>query len=382
MKIVFICGSLELGQDGVGDYVRRLGIAIIKQGHQAEAIALNEKKNQSDIIENQYINEFGLRVLRIPHIWSDDKRFQYARKFINDFKPEWISLQFVPYSFNNKGFIFNLGKQLKNLGMHYQWHIMIHELWVGRDENTGWKRILESKLQELLIIRMMGKLSPLVIHTHLPIFYNKLTKRRYTVKELPLFSNIEINNNTNKHNNANVFRVGFFSQAETNEAMMGFLNALGAEIARYNLEFEILLIGGSERHMIAVGEVLESVKNVIKPIKHTGFLGSDEISSAIQGCTIGITPIPRHALGKSGSVAAFMTHGIPVAAPNVHFLYNPATIGFFSDEMCKAIITGADFSEIAHAKNAAPAVSNKIELNTIAKTFLNDLANHNSELTN
>ena len=43
MKLIFICGSLEPGRDGVGDYTRRLAGELIRQGHQIAIIALNYK---------------------------------------------------------------------------------------------------------------------------------------------------------------------------------------------------------------------------------------------------------------------------------------------------------------------------------------------------
>ena len=42
MRIVFICGSLEPGRDGVGDYVRHLAVAVAQQGHETAAVALRD----------------------------------------------------------------------------------------------------------------------------------------------------------------------------------------------------------------------------------------------------------------------------------------------------------------------------------------------------
>ena len=42
MKIAFLCGSLEPGFDGVGDYVRMLASEVIVQGHQAVIVAIND----------------------------------------------------------------------------------------------------------------------------------------------------------------------------------------------------------------------------------------------------------------------------------------------------------------------------------------------------
>jgi hypothetical protein len=40
LNIVFLCGSLQPGRDGVGVYTRRLAGEVIRQGHQASIISL------------------------------------------------------------------------------------------------------------------------------------------------------------------------------------------------------------------------------------------------------------------------------------------------------------------------------------------------------
>jgi hypothetical protein len=43
MKIVFVCGSVEIGRDGVGDYTRQLGLELLNQGHEVRIIGINDK---------------------------------------------------------------------------------------------------------------------------------------------------------------------------------------------------------------------------------------------------------------------------------------------------------------------------------------------------
>jgi hypothetical protein len=42
MNIVFICGCLEPGVDGVGDYSRRLAGELIRMGNKVQLISLND----------------------------------------------------------------------------------------------------------------------------------------------------------------------------------------------------------------------------------------------------------------------------------------------------------------------------------------------------
>ena len=60
LKVLFICGGLHPGADGVGDYVRRLAAELICQGHLAGIIALNDAHTNLEI--NDYQQEGGLRI--------------------------------------------------------------------------------------------------------------------------------------------------------------------------------------------------------------------------------------------------------------------------------------------------------------------------------
>src|SRR4030081_3934353 len=108
MKIVFICGGLEPGRDGIGDYTHQLATELIKKGHTVSAIALNDKyvkilKKEERLTNHDFI------ALRLPSNWKSAQRYKYAKDWIDSFDPEWLSLQFGPYSFNKKGLPFNLG---------------------------------------------------------------------------------------------------------------------------------------------------------------------------------------------------------------------------------------------------------------------------------
>jgi Trk K+ transport system NAD-binding subunit len=54
MKIAFICGSLEPGRDGVGDYTRRLAGELVKQQHEVLVIAFNDRQIKDTLKAVQY----------------------------------------------------------------------------------------------------------------------------------------------------------------------------------------------------------------------------------------------------------------------------------------------------------------------------------------
>src|ERR1700730_16908643 len=115
MKIIFICGSLEPGRDGVGDYTRRLAGKLILLGHDAAAVALNDPHIQDELAGTQPVDGVTVPVLRMPSAMDAKLRFQRVKEWIEPFRPGWISLQFVPYAFHPKGLPLLLGKRLKGL---------------------------------------------------------------------------------------------------------------------------------------------------------------------------------------------------------------------------------------------------------------------------
>jgi len=68
-------------------------------------------------------------------------------------------------------------------------------------------------------------------------------------------------------------------------------------------------------------------------------------------------------------VAAFLAHGIPVAAPNVDEYHDPTEIGFFSKNMRSSILLTPDLSNLEKAKVSAESARNEIHMSNIAKTF-------------
>ncbi|MEP6747112.1 MAG: hypothetical protein ABJB86_05285 [Bacteroidota bacterium] len=371
MKILFICGALEPGRDGVGDYTRRLAGAIGLMGHEATVIALYDPYVIEETIADQLSDGQSVHVLRIPQQSTGVSRWLRVQEWTNAFKPEWISLQFVPYAFHPKGMPFSLGRELQKLlidGRRLQ--IMFHETWIGAD-GINLKRRLTAAVQKNIIRKMLKLLQPGIVHTQLPATVKNLETIVRSIKPLQLFSNIEVAGQCQKFD-PSTLRAGFFSQADASPAVISFLQDLGRNAAASGLRLELLFIGGDPARMKAAGETLSKTNN-FKNVLYSGFLPPEGISAALQSCTVGITLVPRHALGKSGSVAAFLQHGIPVAAPVIYPGIDPNEIGFFSGELCSAILLMPDLNALALAGKAAINAKNEIGLTVIAKIFIEDI---------
>jgi hypothetical protein len=75
MRILFVCGSLEPVNDGVGDYTRRLCGELVRTEIDAQIISLCNLKVICLTSQNQFIEEKHVGVYRIPMAPSNDQRF-------------------------------------------------------------------------------------------------------------------------------------------------------------------------------------------------------------------------------------------------------------------------------------------------------------------
>jgi glycosyltransferase involved in cell wall biosynthesis len=365
MRIIFLCGSLEPGRDGVGDYSRRLARELVKQGHQVSLAAINDMHLLKDSKHSQQDMDEDFQTLRLSSFTSWQKRMDTLRIFIHQLSPDWISLQYVPFSFQNKGLPIFLAGKLKKVSIGVKWHIMFHELWVG---NAVLKLRILGAIQKLLIENMLRTIKPDVVHTHLPIYYKDLVGLSVKVKELPLFSNFS-ENITTVEEEPNIFRVAFFNQVTQNPRVFDFLVDLCHLSDERKLHFEILLIGSSTGPLAAFSERIASIHCLQNKIKCVGFVEEELVPQVLKSCNIGVSPMSFSELGKSGTTAAFLAQGIPIAVP----ISDEKGIPFFNPELLDVLVTEPDWDKIKRAGAAAKQLKDHLSVSRIAKKLLVDL---------
>jgi len=152
VRIVFLCGSLDPGRDGVGDYTRRLAGELIRQGVACRAIALNERALTQPVEEVQASEGTHSSVLRLPASLSWRERAWRAKAWISEFQPDWVSLQFVPFGFQKKGLPFGLIRVVDGIAGAAKRHVMFHELWLGSAKGSSFKHRAWGGLQRVIIL--------------------------------------------------------------------------------------------------------------------------------------------------------------------------------------------------------------------------------------
>ncbi len=374
MNIVFICGSLEPGKDGVGDYTRRLSGELIRNGHYCAIVALMDKGTNQRIEELQVNELTTISVLRLPYSNGFKLNCIDAKFWVNTFNPDWISLQYVPFSFHYKGLPFGLGNSIQSLTDDRKVHIMFHELWLDRSTGNPLKRKILSLLQQYQTYRLTIILQPVCVHTHLPLYQKKLSQINIFAKPLPLFSNFKADPKIDSEKNSTIFKMAFFSQIKLIPAVFDFINAFCLELLDKGLSPELVLIGGNKVKMESMVGIFKSSCPDLNSVFYTGFLDESTILKTISECDLGITPVPQHVIGKSGSVAAFFSQNIPVAAPVVQAAYSNWGVGFFLNDEINSVVIKPIWIEYLYAKEAVKTVSNKINSTNVSIMFRDDLS--------
>lgn len=374
MKFLFICGSLEPGRDGVGDYSRRLATELIINGHEAKILSLNDRfikeksANGSPYSLSTEPSNGSLELLRLSHETKWTKRVRILHQQTDAWGPDWISLQYVPYAYHDKGFPFRLANSVKAIsGRNRNIHIMFHELWIGRSERWNLLRMCTAGLQKTFTLKT-GKIAQ-CIHTHLPEYMKKLQRAGLQPKNLAVVSSIPLVEHpvSDLANARTTFRIAFFSVFSMPSALIEWLRMLSQDCGREGLHIEFHFCGKIPRKSQVLWEV--ALKPFGEPIFH-GWLDDKTLSHVLSTCQAGATGYPQHALGKSGSVAAFIEHNLPIIAPYKSRNDSPP---FFDKALVNSVVKEPTLEEIAKASHWSQKARSVISIQSVVQKFLSDL---------
>jgi hypothetical protein len=309
MKIVFLCGSLEPGCDGVGDYTRRLAGELTREGHTVSLLALYDNRISADFGEIQENEGTGIHILRIPVKISDLQRFSIAKSFIGSENPEWISLQFVLFAYHNKGLPFGLPRRLQDLGKGRKWHIMFHELWVGMHKGASLSLKIWGAMQQLLILGMIKKLAPKVIHTQTEVYCKLLNSFKVEASILSLFGNIPVKECSKEVRDPKKLTFVIFGSIHPNAPVEEFTSELAGFSEKNSLKVKLVLVGRNGHEKLRWKNAWKAKGFDVESYDPASV---DLISRILQNADFGITTTSLALTAKSGSVAAMLEHKTPV----------------------------------------------------------------------
>ena len=311
MKILLICGTLEAGKDGVGDYTSRLAKEITQLGQETKIISIHDKYIHG-IIDNIFLD--GNNKISVTRISNRIPAYRFKNilsKKILAFDPDWISIQYVPFSFHNKGLPFFVHQVLHTVLKSRKIHIMFHELWIGSYGSVSVLNKIIGSIQKLMIQSFLNDLNPAIITTTNEVYKRKLLP--FNALNLPLFGNIPISKkNNSKNKDKKNLDVVVFGNMTTNYndffAQVSWLVKLGAKF-KQNVKMHFLgNIRNLSSDIIHTLNRLLGVNNVIQ----VGSISATELSDYLSSMDFGISKADAIFFYKSGSTIAILEHGLPV----------------------------------------------------------------------
>lgn len=380
MKIAFICGSLEPGKDGVGDYTRRLSGALLKRENAVTIIAFNDKHVSDTFTGTQESDGVEVNVLRLSANDAVDLRLESTRNFIAAFAPDWISLQYVPFSYQKKGLPWQLGNQLRGISRGASWHVMFHELWCGMNPAAPLKEKILGYGQKRVLKKLVTSLKPDQIFTNINSYKERLIKYGVTpVKVMPIFGNIppdefpsgnewqsfiadnDIKELINAENN--VLLVGLFGAVYPCDGLNELLLNVQNAAERLKKRLVILFIGHGNR--VQVIKQFESI--VSCEIKNLGALNFAILNKVFSIIDLSVITTPADGINKSGSAIAWIERGVPVLISGKDKSYSAAELE--KDKVYQ--ILNAD--DVERAYQSGKSSFHKSRLDMVADFYVENL---------
>ena len=327
MKIAFLTSSLEAGKDGVGDYTRSLAMECLRLGHEGGLLALHDRRVSAPITEEHP------PTLRLPATMPWGERGPRARAFCAALDPQWISLQFGPYAFHDKGFAWTIAGHLRPLVAGRRVHVMFHELWLGGYQGASFKERLIGTVQRACVFHLLRILRPSVISTSNAAYVRLLQRGGFEARWLPMFGSIpfaegadgqwvhaEIRRTVPSTRPEELWVFAIFGSLHSiwpPEPLFRFLQEAGERCGKKIVVLSIGKLGPGE----ALWNRLETEYAGRIHLVKLGQRSTAEVSAALQASDFGIATSPWELLGKSSSVSTLREHGLPVIVnrDDVHF---------------------------------------------------------------
>jgi len=412
MRLAFLCGSLEPGRDGVGDYTRRLAGELIRQGHPSIILALNDKykpeagsekaegrrqkgeldeggegrqrnfhlpSSISHLLETQRSEGTNVECLRLPGALGWTERVELARQWLEDFNPDWVSLQYVCYGYHPKGLAWRWNRLFAELGsMARHRHLMFHELWI---DPPPWHRQLLGMVQQWIIHNLHRHFRPDIVTTSMTSFQQRLSRIGIMARVLPLFGNIPIASHNDERIHEllreagcklvqqprNTFLNGiFFGTVHPNFNVAPLIRWLAELRSRTSRPVLLSMIGrGGPGAEVLAKQLVSALPDAVEVVS-LGEQPEATISQVLQFADFGINTGSPEFLGKSGTFAAMREHGLPVvladgeldsidlqsSVPPVLQFSNNNSVSVFLRSVCLSKVT----------VGAAPTLANLIQI--------------------
>lgn len=381
IRIAIICGSLEPGRDGVGDYTSTLATALRKLGVTVALLALSDRHISVPLAPDN-------NTLRLPTKMPVTERYRLAKDAIERWAPDWISLQFVSWDFGWKGILGEQSRLLVELTRRSSLHIMFHETWIGDGPEfiprriSRIKRFILGRLQKLSIAIFVRKARPSLINTSNKIYQRQLAQIGVTASQLIMFGSIQLATDASWDHFTRLVseKAGLtLPQDRSTAILVGVFGAIRQCPIEATLRSIFASAKGRRVIIICLGVAGPHAPSIVNEWKISvpgieivmlGPLSPNDLSVSFQQLDGALSLHLASVIGKSSAAAALLEHGVPIICPWGEI---PQTDDIFS-ETWRGMITSSPPAVIYRFEklNSGKSKSNKAE--TAARQLLLNIA--------
>ena len=370
MSLVIVVGGLEPTKDGIGDHSRRVAGALIKRGLPTSILALSDPRaTDGPRRERQHDDGVDVETLRVPGSLPFAERVVHGRRFIDERGGRHALFAFAPYQFDIRGVVSRALVELPDMVRGLTSSFLFHETWIGEENTSGlWTRLV-GFTQRRLIQMLVHDLKPAKIYTTNGLYRRMLESYDIPTEVVPHCGNVPVQASRadwlpqalvdhgvalGPRGLADVYMVGLFGSLYEN-----------LELPRLLPVFDTVARRKGKRPLIAnigiMGDRPEwrDWKSVYGKQYGLVDLGPDttlRISQFINSLDLAVVTTSLPQLGKSGTAAAFLEHGIPVLVPTEHPYFRHWRESMMSDFPANCFRLTPDISDrLAAAERAPPA---------------------------
>ena len=287
MNLLFLLGAYRPEHCGVSDYVALLSEKLEALGHSCRIVSIDTEKGSSLASVSSALPPADI-----------------------------VSLQFAPYAFHPKGLPGRPLLQLAEALAKRPLQVTFHEIWTGAYPRASlWERFTGNR-QRREILNFLRIARPKGILTTNAASIDRLQRENLSPEYLYLFGNVPLAAQIEKIDEVwpkAKSTIAFFGTPYSDFPYRRLFQTLAKTYISMKCEPTVRILGGI-REAKGLNLLRKEAERLDLAVETTGRLSTEELSLELQAATYGVATTPFDALGKSGSAAAMLEHGLPVVA--------------------------------------------------------------------
>jgi len=322
-RIAFITPSLSLNH-GIGDYTRLFAEESVRLGHDVLILSLNEPHSteyQGEIIR---VGQKTLHAHRWGQLMDYSFKCREARRLLESFKPDWVSVQFEFYCYAHRGSLVGLARNLPSVLKGYHVHVMLHELWIQLHAGGNPVEQVKGTIRYLQCRYLFNTIKPLCAHTSIEPYARGARHLLPGIKLLPVPTNIPVSREAPSPLPQEISATMLESKLRSSYLLVILFGRVipewdGAvtirqidELAKRTAKLvRLISVGVCGYNDVYWKKLAEQIPSNWRAIK----LGPREpkfVSQTLQACDLAVSCTPFVLSRKSGTTAACLEHGLPV----------------------------------------------------------------------